>query len=268
MLAGPGNVGILSARRRVIAAAGGGGGGGGGSADALDARSGTAESDHVDTLSSLNTLFMIPDIHYISQTAGDNTENYSVKDILFTSGSNASHTFYLALKFKGNTSNFHNDLCVGAIQIHTASAAVKVFGPNFGGFTTIGNVLDQDPTGLTFGAMGTSTGSGVKWHIRGSTSSANTGAADGITVSGAGSFQDLSNPLPNAGENIVPQDSGADYMGTESSGSTLNGFAYLKFTASLATNTAHRFVFAYNLGVSPDDTGDDKDDNVGLFIEN
>ena len=209
---------------------------------------------------------MIPDIHYISQTTGDNTENYSVKDILFTSGSNASHTFYLALKFKSNTSNFHNDLCVGAIQIHTASAVTNVFGPNSCGLTTIGNVFDQDPTGLTFGALGTSTGSGIKWHIRSSTNSANTGAADGIT--GLGGFQSTSNPLPNAGENIVPQLSPSNYIGAESSGSTINTFAYLKFIASLATNTAHRFVFAYNFGISPSDTGDDKDDNVGLYIEN
>lgn len=261
------SVGKLKSPRRIIAATGGGGGGGG-SADALGARSGTADSNHVHTLSSLNTLFMIPNIHYISQTDNDNTENYSVKDILFTSGSNASHTFYLALKVKSNTQNFHNDLCVGAIQIHTASAVVKVFGPNFGGFTTVGDVTEQDPTGLGFGTMGTSTGSVVIWHIRGSTSSNNTGAADGITVSGAGSFQNLSNPLPNAGEDIVPQSSGANYMGTESSSSTLGRFIYLKFTASLATNTAHRFVFAYNFGVAPADTFDDKDDNVGLYIEN
>lgn len=260
------SVGKLKSPRRIIAATGGGGGGG--AADALGARSGTADSDHVHTLSSLNTLFMIPDIHYISQNIGDNTENYSVKDILFTSGSNASHTFYLAVKSKSNTSSFHNDLCVGVIQIHTADAIVKVFGPNFGGFTTIGNVTEQDPTGLTFGAMGTSSGSGVKWHIRSSTNSANTGAADGITGVGAGGFQNLSNPLPNAGENIVPQDIGTDYMGTESSGSTINKFMYLKFSASLATSTAHRFVFAYNFGVAPADTFDDKDDNVGLYIQN
>ena len=211
---------------------------------------------------------MIPNIHYISQTANDNTENYSVKDILFTSGSNASHTFYLAYKFKSNVFTFHGDLCVGVIQIHTASAVVKVFGPNFGGFTTIGNVTNQDPTGLTFGSMGTSTGTGTFWHIRSSTSSSNTGAADGITVSGSGSFQNLSNPLPNAGEDIVPQSTGTNYMGVEASSSALNQLAYLKLTTTLATNTAHRFVFAYNLGVSPDDTGDDKDDNVGLYIEN
>ena len=45
-------------------------------------------------------------------------------------------------------------------------------------------------------------------------------------------------------------------------------FQYLKFTASLATSTDHIFVFAYNFGTTTTDTGDDKDDNVGLYIEN
>ena len=113
MLGGVGNIGTMSARRRVIAAGGGG-----------VSRSGTADNDHVHTISGLNTLFMIPEIHYIQQSVNDNAENYSVKDILFTSGSNATHTFYLATKGKSNTSTFNNDLCVGAIQIHTASAVV------------------------------------------------------------------------------------------------------------------------------------------------
>jgi len=259
MLGGVGNIGTMSARRRVIAAAGGGGGGGGLS------RSGTADSDHVHTISGLNTLFMIPDIHYIFQTVNDNAENYSVKDILFTSGSNASHTFYLGVKIKNNTSTFHNDLCVGAIQIHTASAVVFAGGAeDSSGFTTIGQVPNTDPTGLTFGALGTSFSSGAKWHVRGSTSSSKTGAADSIATT----FQNTANPLPNAAEENIAQVTSTNFLGTEGSGSSGGNYQYLKFTVSLATNTAHRFVFAYNFGVSSGDTGDDKDDNVGLYIEN
>ena len=265
MLGGVGNIGTMSARRRVIAA-GGGGGGGGGSADALGARSGTADSDHVHTISGLNTLFMIPHIHYIGhQLNNDNDENYSVKDILFTSGSNASHTFYLAVKIQSNTSTFHNDLCVGAIQIHTDSAVVFAGGAeDASGFTTVGQSTNADPTGLTFAALGTSTGSGTFWHVRSSTNSGNTGATDSIATT----FQNTANPLPNAAEENIAQASSTNYLGSEGSGGTLNTFQYLKFTASLATNTAHRFVFAYNFGIVASDTRDDEDDNVGLYIEN
>ena len=72
--------------------------GGGESEGGSVSRSETSDSNHVHTMSSLNTLFMIPNVHYISQAPNDNTENYSVKDVLFTSGSNASHTFYLKKK--------------------------------------------------------------------------------------------------------------------------------------------------------------------------
>lgn len=259
MLGGIGNIGTMSARRRVIAAAGGGGAGG------LGSRSGTADSDHVHTISGLNTLFMIPDIHYIQQSDNDNTENYSVKDILFTSGSNASHTFYLALKIKNNTSTYHNDLCVGAIQIHTASAVVFAGGAGTSSdFTTVGQTTNTDPTGLTFATLGSSSGTGAFWHVRTQTNSSNTGAADSIATA----FQNTANPLPNAAEENIAQVSTTPYLGSEGTGANLNKFQYLKFTASLATSTDHRFVFAYNFGTHPTDTGDDKDDNVGLYIEN
>lgn len=260
MLGGVGNIGTMSARRRVIAAAGGGGGGG------LGSRSGTADSDHVHTISGLNTLYMIPDIHYINQSANDNTENYSVKDILFTSGSSATHTFYFATKGALNTSTYNNDLCVGAIQIHTASEVVFAGGAeNVSGifYTPSDHVSNTDPTGLTFGAVGTS-GSGAKWHVKSSTGSPGTGAADSIATT----FQSTSNPLPNAAEENIAQAASTNFLYSEGTGLANNEFIYLKFSANLATNTAHRFVFAYNFGVSTSDTGDDKDDNVGLYIEN
>ncbi len=271
------SVGKLKSPRRIIAATGGGGGGGAGVS-----RSGTSDSDHVHTMSSLNTLFMIPNIHYLSMLGvNDNTENYSVKDINFTSGSNASHTFYLAVKGQNNTSTFHNDLCVGAIQIHTASAVVFAGGAEDTSIftTTADHTPSNDPTvdplpaaggvgtfSTPFNPLGTGS---VSWRSRSSTSSNETGAADSIDPG----FQNTSNPLPNAGEEIIPQaDPGTfgatNYIGTEATGLAINEFIYLKFTVSLATNTAHKFVFAYNLGVFAGDTGDDKDDNVGLFIEN
>ena len=108
-----------------------------------------------------------------------------------------------------------------------------------------------------------------RWSKASSTSSNNTGAADSIDPG----FQNTSNPLPNAGEDIIPQaDPGTfgatNYLYTEATQSTEDNFIYLKFTVSLATNTAHKFVFAYNLGVTTTDTGDDKDDQIGLYIEN
>lgn len=270
MLGGVGSIGTLSARRRVIAAAGGGG-----SNPVGDSRSGSG--DHVHTLSSLNTLFMIPDIHYIFQSVNDNTENYSVKDILFTSGSNASHTFYVAVKGKNNTLSFHNDLAIGAIQIHTASSVVFAGGAeDASGFTSIPDHTNSaDPTAdpmpgpggvgtLTFGALGTASSGTPRWNVRSSTNSSNTGAADSIATT----FQNTSNALPNAGEDIIPQVNATNYLGCEGSGFTINEFVYLKFTVSLATNTAHRFIFAYNFGIQSTDSGNDKDDNVGLYIEN
>ena len=133
------------------------------------------------------------------------------------------------------------------------------------GFTTTpSGESSNNPIGLTYGTLGTSTGSGVKWHVRSSTTSNNTGAADSIATS----FQSTSNPLPNAAEENIAQVSSTNYLGAETSGLQSNNYVYLKFTVSLATSTAHKFVFAYNFGIHPDETGADKDDNVGLFIEN
>ena len=257
MLGGVGNIGTLSARRRVIAATGGGGGGGAGVS-----RSGTSDSDHVHTMSSLNSLFMIPDIHYIFQSVNDNTENYSVKDILFTSGSNASHTFYLAVKGATNTSSFHNDLCVGAIQIHTASAVVFAGGAeDLSVFSTSTNTSNENPTGETYSSITTS---GAKWRIGTATASNQTGATDSISTT----FQNTSNPLPEAGNGIISQALNTDYLFPETSSPfTTNEFIHLKFTVSLATNAAHKFVLAYNFGTAFGDTTHE-DDNLGLFIEN
>jgi hypothetical protein len=255
MLGGVGNIGTLSARRRVIAAAGGGGG---------DGRSGSADSDHVHTISGLNTLYMIPDIHY-EATGTDNTDNYSIKDISFTSGSSVSHTFYLACKLKNNTSAFHNDVAVGAIQIFRGDTCVFAGGAEDASiFTTSDDVGDVDPTGsITFSAVNTVVANG-RWNVGSSTGSSGTGAADSISTD----FQSTSNPLPNAGEAIVPQASSTNFLFVEATSSGLNDKVYLKFTVSLTKNTAHKFVFAYNFGVINTDTGDDKDDNMGLFIEN
>lgn len=264
MLGGVGSIGTLSARRRILTARSVGGGGGGGGVS----RSGTSDSNHVHTMSSLNTLFMIPNVHYISQSVNDNTENYSVKDVLFTSGSNASHTFYLGNKLHSNTQFFNNDLCIGAIQIHTASAVVFAGGAeDISGFTTSEDVNSTVPTVQAYSAVASPAANG-KWSKASSTSSNNTGAQDSIDPA----FQNTANPLPNAGEDNIPQAGpsfgATNYLYTEATQSTEDNFIYLKFTVSLATNTAHRFVFAYNLGVTTDDTGDDKDDQIGLYIQN
>ena len=243
--------------------------GGGESEGGSVSRSETSDSNHVHTMSSLNTLFMIPNVHYISQAPNDNTENYSVKDVLFTSGSNASHTFYLGNKLHGNTQFYNNDLCIGAIQIHTASEVVFAGGAeDISGFTTSEDVNSTVPTVQAYSAVASPAANG-KWSKASSTSSNNTGAQDSIDPG----FQNTANPLPNAGEDIIPQaDTGTfgatNYLYTEATQSTEDNFIYLKFTVSLATNTAHKFVFAYNLGVTTTDTGDDKDDQIGLYIEN
>lgn len=261
MLGGVGNIGTLSSKRRVIAASGGGGGGGGG-----DGRSGTADSTHVHTISGLNTLFMLPDIIYEPTSSNDNTENYSIKDVSFTSGSSTSHTFYLAQKLKTNTSYYHNDIAVGAIQIFEGNTCVFAGGSEDTSiFTTSDDISDTNPTlsGITYHAIGAGSIFG-KWFRGSSTGSSGTGAADSISTD----FQSTSNPLPAAGEAIVPQAANTNFLAVEASSSTTNFYVYLKFTVNLTTNTAHKFVFAYNLGVHPSDTGDDKDDNTGLYIEN
>ena len=263
MLGGVGNIGTLSSRRRVIAVAGGGGGGGGGGVS----RSGTSDSNHVHTMSSLNSTFMIPNIVYISQTSSvnDNDGNYSVKDINFTSGSNASHTFYLAIKGKLNDRVFFNDLCIGAIQIHSSSAVVFAGGAeDLSVFSTTSQQTSENPTGLTFVAI-SPTSFQSQWVVGSSTLSNQTGATDSISTT----FQNTSNPLPEAGDGIIAQASSTNYIFSETSSPfSENNFIHLKFTVSLATNAAHKFIFAYNLGVDNEDTGDDADDNVALFIEN
>ena len=264
MLGGVGSIGTLSARRRVIAAAAGGGGGGGG---AGVSRSGTSDSNHVHTMSSLNSMFMIPGIVYISNTPGgsavnDNDGDYSIKDINFTSGSNASHTFYLSIKGKPNNAIFHNDVAVGAIQIHSSSAVVFAGGAeDLSVFSTSTNTSNENPTGETYSSITTS---GAKWRIGTATASNQTGATDSISTT----FQNTSNPLPEAGNGIISQALNTDYLFPETSSPfTTNEFIHLKFTVSLATNAAHKFVLAYNFGTAFGDTTHE-DDNLGLFIEN
>ena len=257
------SVGRLKAPRRIIAATGGGGGG------AVDSagRSGFSDSNHVHTINGLNQVFMIPNIHYIFQSVNDNAENYSVKDISFNSGNTtASHTFYLIIKTQLNTAFFHNDICVGAIQIFEGDTCVFAGGAEDTSiFTTSDDtVITNPPSGaLTYHAI-PSTGTNGQWSKKSSTNSANTGAADSIATT----FQSTSNPLPNAGEEIIAQAASTDFIYFEATQTSEDRFAYLKFTTNLTLNTAHKFVFAYNLGVHTSDTGDDKDDNVGLYIEN
>ena len=170
---------------------------------------------------------------------------------------------------KFNDLGFQNDVCVGAIQIHTASSVVFAGGPaDLSDFTTSDDILfganaTIDPTGQTYHAV-TFGGSNGRWGKKAISGSNNTGADGSISAT----FQSTDNPLPNAGDGIIAQDSSLDPLFTEASSSSTGSFIFLKFTVSLATNTAHKFVFAYNLGVSASDTGDDKDDQVGLYIEN
>ena len=210
---------------------------------------------------------MIPNIHYIFQNVNDNAENYSVKDILFTSGNTtASHTFYLIIKTQLNIAFFNNDICVGAIQIFEGDTCVFAGGAEDTSiFTTSDDtVLTNPPSGaLTYHAISTG-GTNGQWSKKSSTNSANTGAANSISTV----FQSTSNPLPNAGEEIIAQVPATDFIYYEATQTAEDRFGYLKFTTNLTLNTAHKFVFAYNLGVHTSDTGDDKDDNVGLYIEN
>ncbi len=125
----------------------------------------------------------------------------------------------------------------------------------------------SDPThgSLTYSSLPTSSTGQTSWvGPISSTGSNNTGATDSIATT----FQNTNNPLPNAGDKIISQASSTNYIYSEASGLAEDDFIYLKFTVSLATNTAHKFIFAYNLGVKTDDTGDDKDDNVGIYIDN
>ena len=219
------SVGILKSPRRIIAATGGGGGGG-----AVDSagRSGSSDSNNVHTINGRNQFFMIPNIHYIFQNVNDNAENYSVKDILFTSGNTtASHTFYLIIKTQLNIAFFNNDICVGAIQIFEGDTCVFA-----GGAEDTSIFTTSDDTVLT------------------------------NPPSGALTYHAISTGGTNA---QVPA---TDFIYYEATQTAEDRFGYLKFTTNLTLNTAHKFVFAYNLGVHTSDTGDDKDDNVGLYIEN
>lgn len=229
-------------------------------------RSGSSDANHVHAI-NLNTSTLAPNIHYIGNNSSADGSNYSVKDFTFTSGSSANHTIYIGNKINSNTSLFHNDLCVGAIQVlEGGSSLVLARGAtNTTGIqtTTTANT-NTDPTGLTYSALGTQT-LVDRWSIASGTASSGTGAADGI----ASDFQDGSVGINQAGEELIAQVSSTNFIYNEASGAINSELTWLKLpTTALATNTSHTLVIAYHLSVLTNDTGDDEDDEMAIFIEN
>tara|TARA_R100001591_G_C4342980_1_gene181127 strand:- start:45 stop:860 length:816 start_codon:yes stop_codon:yes gene_type:complete len=229
-------------------------------------RAGTVDSDHVHAISSLNSFFLVPNIHYILQGTNDDTSNYSVKDFNFTTGASASHTIYIGNKVNSNTSTFHNDLCVGAIQLFEGNSLILARGSS--NLTDLQTMTDlnnsnTDPTGLTYASLVTGS-TQERWNRAIGTGSNNTGASAGIATS----FEDGGANLPKAGELNVAQ-AANHYIYTEVSGMINDEIVWLKLgPISLTTSAAHTLSIAYHLGVQTTDTGDDEDDELGIFIEN
>lgn len=229
-------------------------------------RAGTEDSNHVHTVSSLNSFFIAPKTHYIFQTTNDDTSNFSVKDFNFTSGSSAGHNIYIGNKVNSNTNTFNNDLCVGAIQLFEGGSLILARGSsNLTGLQTMTNVNNSntDPTGLTYASVTTGQ-TQERWNRAIGTGSNNTGASAGISSS----FEDGGSNLPKANTENVAQ-AANHYLYTEVSGMGLNEIVWLKLPAvTLTTNAAHTLSIAYHLGVQTTDTGDDEDDEFGIYIEN
>ena len=229
-------------------------------------RGGSSDANHVHAINR-NQSTLAPNIHYIQNNSAADTGNYSVKDFTFTSGSSANHTIYIGNKINANTSSFHNDLCLGAIQVlEGGSALVLARGAtNTTGLqtTTSGNT-NTNPTGLTYSNLGVSNVVD-RWSISSGTASSGTGAADGI----ASSYQNGSVAINQAGEEVIAQVSNASFIYNEASGAALSEITWLKLpTTALATNTSHTLIIAYHLSVITSDTGDDEDDEMAIYIEN
>ena len=290
MLGGPGNIGTLAAKKRkkIVAAAGA-------PASGLS-RSGTSDSNHVHALSSLNSVFAIPNIDYVviaqedggtfGNTGNDDDTNYSVKDITFTTGNSIGHTIFLGVRIRLNQATYHNDFSLGALQVHSPSAIVFSAGQANppGGTSTNVNVTfattddirpttdsnaDTNPHLLTYHFVdansSTATANG-RWGRGDHTPSTFTGPSKGISID----FQDGTTALPAAGEAVVAQDSSRDFMFVESSGSDENGYTWLRIpNVSLAKNTAHKLVIAYHFSIAYDDTPleGDADENVYLYVK-
>lgn len=229
-------------------------------------RSGSSDSNHVHAI-NLNTSTLAPNIHYIQNNAQQDTGNYSIKDFTFTSGSSANHTIYIGNKINANTSTFHNDLCLGAIQVlEGTSGLVLVRGATntTGVQTTRTANTNTDPTGLTYFDIVESTVVD-RWNIASATASSGTGAADGISSN----FQSGLEGINQAGEAVIAQASSTNFIYNEASGAALDEITWLKLpTTALATNTSHTLIIAYHLSVTTNDTLDDADDEMAIYIEN
>lgn len=229
-------------------------------------RFGAPDTNHVHT-ASINTATFAPTIHYIETPSNDDDKNYSVMDFNFTSGSNAVHTVYIGNKIQGNPNNFHNDLCVGAVQVIQGGTIIMAKGvANSTGIqtTTATGITSTDPTSQTFSNVATSQTAG-RWNIATFTGSSRTGAADGISSD----FQDSTTILANAGEENVLQVASTNFLYCEATGQTIGTIKWMKLpSVNLATSTAHTLSIAYHLAVLSAGGNDDEDDEILIFIEN
>ena len=229
-------------------------------------RFGTPDTNHVHT-ASINTATFAPTIHYIETPSNDDDKNYSVMDFNFTSGSNAAHTVYIGNKIQGNPDNFHNDLCVGAVQVIQDGTIIMAKGAanSTGIQTTITtNITSTDPTSQSFFDLATAQTAG-RWNIATFTGSSRTGAADGISSD----FQDSTLILANAGEENVAQEASTNFLYCEATGQTIGTIKWMKLpSVNLATSTAHTLSIAYHLAVLSAGGNDDEDDEILIFIEN
>lgn len=236
-------------------------------------RAGLVDSNHVHTV-SLNTATFAPTIHYIVTTGNDDSSNFSVMDFNFTSGSTASHTIYIGNKINQNSSAFHNDLVLGAIQVlqgetvKLARGGSDLSNPSAnasGMMTTVGtSITSTDPTALGFTGVGTTVVNGT-WSIASSTGSNQTGATDGIATA----FANGSQKINNAGEEVIAQVQNRTYIFCEATQQSASTIKWLKLpSVNLDTNTAHTLSLAYHLAVESAGGNDDEDDELLIYIEN
>jgi len=207
------------------------------------------------TSASLNTITNAPIYIEYSNVAADSPRAFDIVDVNFTSGSTATHTFYIQCVPRGPTT-YYNDLCIGAFQLIKASDNSLVAAA--GGFS-YSNVLTTylsfnpvlEPThtafgGSTFQSLNTGN-SGARWNVASGTGSNRTGAVDGIN-----NFYSTSSILPSPGIGAVSQVSSQYYiyLETSTSGVIDMGHWLKKTWYGLDTNTDYIFRIAYHFNTT------------------
>ena len=221
-------------------------------------------------------------------TSADNTADFSVVHVNMSSASQALATgrIYLRIKVTASTT-YYNDFCIGGIQLHSDDYSTLEQSWSFShladknaweipstpnissayannGLETLTNVFDVG--GQSWNASWSNSSPG--WTTATGTGSSRTGAADGIGTAYSSAAQAPSAPTSmEAPTSAIAQDSGTNYIFTETSGSGANVYYWIRspeFTWSGVDDT--NMAIAFHACTSTGSGGmQDVDDNDALI---